>query len=149
MQVDLPNVLPGAAGAEDPRVRRLVASIGERQGVRRAHVIEAAFGEPGKLCVHLDPDKTDRSRLREMIEKTGARLTNQFGNATWTTPPISGPGNADQAAEMLGRITGVVVAEVEPGRRIQIEYDREQIQKAELRGMLALMGAQKGECSNE
>lgn len=142
-------MLPGAAGAEDPRVRRLVASIGERQGVRRAHVIEAAFGEPGKLCVHLDPDNTDRSRLREMIEKTGARLTNQFGNATWTTPPISGPGNADQAAEMLGRITGVVVAEVEPGRRIQIEYDREQLQKAELRGMLALMGAQKGECSNE
>ncbi|MCS4044536.1 5,10-methylenetetrahydrofolate reductase [Salinibacter ruber] len=112
-------------------------------------MIEAAFGEPGKLCVHFDPDKTDRSRLREMIEKTGARLTNQFGNATWTTPPISGPGNAEQAAEMLGRITGVVVAEVEPGRRIRIEYDREQIQKAELRGMLALMGAQKGECSNE
>ena len=142
-------MLPGAAGAEDPRVRRLVASIGERQGVRRAHVIEAAFGEPGKLCVHLDPDNTDRSRLREMIEKTGARLTNQFGHATWTTPPIFGPRNADQAAEMLGRITGVVVAEVEPGRRIQIEYDREQLQKAELRGMLALMGAQKGECSNE
>ena len=48
-----------------------------------------------------------------------------------------------RAAEMLGRITGVVVTEVEPDRRIRIEYDREQIQKAELRGMLALIGAQK------
>jgi Cd2+/Zn2+-exporting ATPase len=112
-------------------------------------VIETAFGEAGKLCVHLDPDKTDRSLLREMIEKTGARLTSQFGHATWTTPRISDPGIAEQAAEMLGRITGVAVTEVGPGQRIRIEYDREQIQKAELRGMLALMGAQKSECSNE
>lgn len=142
-------MLPGAAGAEDPQVRRLVASIDERQGVRRTHVIEAAFGEPGKLCIHFDPDKIDRSRLREIMEKTGARLTNQFGLVTWTTPPISGARKAEQAAEMLGRITGVVLTEVEPGQSIRIEYDREQIQKAELRGVVALMGAQKGECSNE
>jgi hypothetical protein len=140
MQIDLPNVLPGVPENEDPCVHRLLASVGERNGVLRAHLITEAFGEPARLCVHFDPEEIGRDRLREVILTTGARLCEQFGHATWTTPSISGAQEAEKAAEMLDRVPGVVGAEVEPDRRIQIEYDRERIEKSELRGVLALMG---------
>lgn len=140
MQIDLPDVLPEVPNSKDPCVRRLLASVGERDGVLRAHLIAAASGEPATLCVHFDPEKIDRSHLREVILSTGARLCEQFGHATWTTPSMSDAQEAEKAAEMLERVPGVVGAEVEPDRRIRIEYDRERIQKTELRGVLALMG---------
>ena len=140
MQIDLPDVLPDVPDSEDPCVRRLLASVGEREGVLRAHLIAAASGKPATLCVHFDPEEINRSHLREVILTTGTRLCEQFGHATWTTPSISGAQEAEKAAEMLDRVPGVVGAEVEPDRRIQIEYDRERIEKSELRGVLALMG---------
>ena len=77
-----------------------------------------------------------------MILTTGTRLCQQFGHATWTTPPLSEPRKAETASKKLRGVRGVIAAEVEPDRRIRIEYDRERIQKAELRGVLALMGIQ-------
>jgi Cd2+/Zn2+-exporting ATPase len=142
MQTDLPDVLPDIPDSEDPCVRRLLASVGEREGVLRAHLIAAAAGEPATLCVHFDPEEIDRSHLREVILTTGTRLCEQFGHATWTTPPLSNPRKAETASEKLREVRGVIAAEVEPDRRIRIEYDRERIQKAELRGVLALMGIQ-------
>ena len=144
MQVDLPDVLPDVPDSEDPCVRRLLASVGERDGVLRAHLIAEARGEPATLCVHFDPEEIDRSHLREVILTTGTRLCEQFGHETWTTPSVSDPRKAETAAEKLRGVTGIIAAEVEPGTRIQIEYDRERVQEAELRGVLALMGVRVG-----
>ncbi|MCS3635701.1 hypothetical protein GGP57_003041 [Salinibacter ruber] len=140
MQIDLPDVLPDVPDSEDPCVRRLLASVGEREGVLRAHLIPAASGEPAILCVHFDPEEIDRSHLREVILTTGTRLCEQFGHATWTTPPLANPRKAETASEKLRGVRGVIAAEVDPDRRVRVEYDRERIQKAELRGVLALMG---------
>jgi hypothetical protein len=140
MQINLPDVLPDIPDSKDPCVRRLLASVGEREGVLRAHLIAEAFSEPATLCVHFDPEEIDRLHLREVILTTGTRLCEQFGHATWTTPSISDSRKAETAAEKLRGVRGVIAAEVEPDRRIRIEYDRERIQKAELRGVLALMG---------
>ena len=142
MQIDLPDVLPDVPDSEDPCVRRLLASVGEREGVLRAHLIAEAFGEPATLCVHFDPEEIDRPHLREVILTTGNRLCEQFGHETWTTPSISDSRKAETAAEKLRQVRGVIAAEVEPDRRVRIEYDRERIQKVELRGVLALMGIQ-------
>lgn len=106
----------------------------------RAHLIAEAFGEPATLCVHFDPEEIARSHLREVILTTGSRLCEQFGHATWTTSPLSDSRNAETASEKLRGVRGVIAAEVEPDRRIRIEYDRERIQKAELRSVLTLMG---------
>lgn len=142
MQIDLPDVLPDIPDSEDPCVRRLLASVGEREGVLRAHLIAAASGKPATLCVHFDPEEIDRSHLREVILTTGTRLCEQFGPATWTTPSLTEPQKAETVAEKLRGVRGVIAAEMEPDRRIRIEYDRERIQKTELRGVLALMGIQ-------
>lgn len=140
MQIDPPDVLPDVPDSKDPCVRRLLASVGERAGVLRAHLIAAASDEPATLCVHFDPEEIDRSHLREAILTTGARLCAQIGHATWTTTSISDAPQAENAAEMLEHVSGDVAVKVEPDRRIQIEYDRERIQNPELRGVLALMG---------
>ncbi|MCS3937257.1 copper chaperone CopZ [Salinibacter ruber] len=140
MQIDLPDVLPDVPDSEDPCVRRLLASVGRREGVLRTHLIAAAAGEPATLCVHFDPEEIDRSHLREVILTTGARLCEQIGHATWTTASISNAPQAEKVAEMLEQVPGVVAVKVEPDRRIQIEYDRGRIEKSELRGVLALVG---------
>jgi Cd2+/Zn2+-exporting ATPase len=142
MQIDLPDVLPDVPDSEDPCVRRLLASVGEREGVLRAHLIAAAAGESATLCIHFDPEEIGRSYLRKVILTTGTRLCEQFGHATWMTAPLSDSHWAETASEKLREIRGVIAAEVEPDRRIRIEYDRKRIQKAELRGVLTLMGIQ-------
>lgn len=139
IQIDLPDVLPDIPDSEDPCVRRLLASVGEREGVLRAHLIAAAAQEPAILCVHFDPEEIDRSHLCEAILTTGTRLCEQFGHATWTTPPLSDSHRAETATEKFRRVRGVIAAEVKLDRRIRIEYDRERTQKAELRGVLTLM----------
>ncbi len=142
VQIALPDVLPDVPNTEDPCVRRLLASVGERDGVLRAHLIAEAFGEPATLCVHFDPEETDQSHLHEVILTTGARLCEQFGHETWTTPSIPDSHKVETTSDKLRQVRGVIAAEVEPDSRIRVEYDRERIEENELRGVLALMGVQ-------
>ena len=142
VQIELPDVLPDVPSADDPCVRRLLTSIGEHAGVGRTHVVEDV---PAQLCLHYDPERTDETRLQELAEKTGRRLTEQFRHATWDTPSVLDPQHAQRIEKEARRMQGVVDVKANAPGRIRVEYNRGRIRRSEIRGALVLMGLRLGD----
>ena len=140
LQIDLADVLPDVPSAEDPCVRRLSASLGEHVGVTRAHVTETSRGEPAKLCVHYDSDRTGEAHLRKAACGTGCRLTEQFCHGTWETPSIRDAEHARRIEKGLRRMTGVVDVEVSEAGTVRVGYNQGRVCRSEIRGGLVLMG---------
>ena len=135
LQLELPVLLPDALDGRDGCVDRLTATLSGAPGLDEVHVVEAADGVPAKLCLHYDPAITNVSRIRSRAEGTGAALTEQFAHVLW---PVTGVGHIRKArsvGESLGRIDGVMEAEVAPGL-VRVEFDRTKLDEAGLRQAL-------------
>ena len=133
--LDVPVLLPDALDGRDQCVNRLTATLSGAPGLEKVHVVEAEEGIPARLCLHYDPSATSVARIRRLAESAGADLTDQFRHVLWTVTGVGHARKARTVAEALRRAPGVVEAEVAPGL-VRIEFDRTQVDEAELRGLL-------------
>lgn len=88
LRLDLPLVLPDVPDTADACVARLTDELERRGGVDKVHIARTANGEP-QLCVHFDEDVYSLSRIREVVESCGARLTERFGHALFAVDGIA------------------------------------------------------------
>ncbi len=133
--LDVPVLLPDALDGRDQCVNRLTTTLSGAPGLEKVHVVEAADGLPARLCLHYDPSATNVARIRRLAESAGADLTDQFRHVLWTVTGVSHARKARIVAEALRRVPGVVEAEVAPGV-VRIEFDRTQVDEAQLRELL-------------
>ena len=136
LQLDLPLILPSAPDEADACVRRLIDELAGREGVDKVHVVPATDTLPAKLCIHYDPDMLSLSRVREIAESVGARITERYGHVLWKTAGLRHQRRASTVAERLKRTAGVIEAEAAPSGTIKIEFDREATTEDKLRTVL-------------
>ncbi|MBL8774920.1 MAG: heavy metal translocating P-type ATPase [Acidimicrobiales bacterium] len=137
--LDLPVLLPDALDGRDRCVDRLTSTLTGASGLDQVHVIEAADGAPARLCLHYDPAVTSMARIRSLATGAGASITDQFGHVLW---PVTGIGHVRKARsvrEALGRIEGVIEADVAPGL-VMVEFDRTRLDDGALREALQRRG---------
>lgn len=139
VRLELPMLLPEAAGAREACVRQLVARLDGTSGLDDVHAVEAADGAPARLCLHYDPAVTNVVRIRDLAQSAGAEVTEQFGHVVWSVTGISDVRRARTVAEALRRLDGVVEAEVTPGL-VRVEIDRAKGDDQQLRATLGRHG---------
>ena len=142
LRLDLPLVLPDVDDERDRCVRRLVDDLEAREGVARAHVVtsDERGEEPAELCVHYDPNQLELGRVRQIVERDGARLTSRFGHLLWEVDGIDHARRARMVSERLARLDGVVEAQASATGRLRIEYDQERSGEDEIRRLLEGLG---------
>ncbi len=140
LQLDLPVLLPGVPDARDACVRRLIGGLVSKDGVERAHVVEASGDGPAKLCIHYDADALSLPRIRQMARQMGAEITDHYGHVLWEVEGLRFQRRARTVAERLKRTEGVIEAEANATGPIRIEFDRTKTNEAALRRVLAEMG---------
>lgn len=136
LRLDIPILLPKVRDAADACVARLISELQGREGIAYVHV---AAGEPAQLCVHYDAAVIALSRIRELAEGAGARLTARFGHASWQVDGITHERRARTVAESLRRLPGVLEVEASASGVVRIEFDRETATEDEIRKALAEM----------
>ena len=131
LRLDLPLVLPGIHGTDDPCVKRLQDKLVGRPGIDEAHVTGVPEGRP-QLCVHYDPNVISLGRLRELITSEGLSLTDRFSHILGRVNLPMHARFAQRVAEQLRTLDGVIEADVSPGGVVRIELDRTRIDEAKL-----------------
>jgi Cd2+/Zn2+-exporting ATPase len=140
LELDIPIILPDVPGEDDACVGRLVDTVAARPGVSRAHVKPAAADAPARLCVHFDPEQTSLARIRELAKAAGAEVTGRYGHVLWQAEGIGHPRRARTVSETLLAMPGILQADASGAGTLVVEYDRQQVDEAQIRSALLKMG---------
>lgn len=140
LRLELPVLLPEIDGIADACVTRLMDNLSAREGVSSAHIVAAAGEEPAKLCVHYDPDLLSLSRIREIAQSEGAKITEQFGHLLWNVDGLSNQRRARTVAERLLRAPGIVEADASAAGLVRVDFNREKISQVEIERLLGKLG---------
>lgn len=75
LALDLSLVLPNVSDARDVCVDRPIGLL-QAKGFEKAHLIQ----EDGcaRLCLHYDPQQFSVSRVRELTQAAGSRISNRY-----------------------------------------------------------------------
>ena len=140
LQLDLPLILPTAPDAADSCVKRLINDLSGRDGMENVHIIRATDTAPAKLCLHYRPDTLSLSRVREIAESAGARITERYGHVLWRVAGVQHQRRARTVEERLKRTPGVIEAEAVSGGVVKLEFDRAATSEETLRAVLSERG---------
>jgi Cd2+/Zn2+-exporting ATPase len=137
LRLDLQLVLPGVPDDDDACVGRLIEELRGRHGIEEIHVRPGAGDTPAELCVHYDAAVLPLVRIRELVEGTGAAISDRYGHAQWRVSGITHARRARTIAEHLQSLTGVLEAEASAAGRVQVEFDRRHVSEVDLLAALA------------
>lgn len=143
LRLDLPILLPNILHDADACVGRLLAELRGQAGVEDVHVRRDGSSATHQLCIHYDPDMLPLARIRELVETTGARITEQFGHLVWNIEGITHQRRARTVTEQLLNLPGVLEAEVSVGGVVRLEFDRKQTSEDDIRVALAEAGVDR------
>ena len=79
LRIDLQILLPQVPDESDACVRRLIHDSERRDGIVQVHLRPGSDGTPTQLCVHHDPDVVPLARIRGVVERAGAAISERYG----------------------------------------------------------------------
>ncbi len=142
LRLEIPVVLPGSADACERCIETLIASLRAHRGVSDAHVKRDSSAGRDTLCIHFDPAELSPSQVRAMAQREGAEVADQYAHLTLRLPQPLHARAARTMADRLRSQAGVTYAEVGPTGFAVIEFDRDRISEAAVRGLVGA-GAQE------
>ncbi|MBN9477722.1 MAG: heavy metal translocating P-type ATPase [Burkholderiales bacterium] len=140
LRLDIPILLPNVPDATDTCVERLVADLQARPGVEGVHVRPAEGDSPAQLCIHYSTEFLTLSRIRDITQAAGARITSRFGHGQWQTVGIGHQRRAETLSEQLRLMPGVLEAAASATGRVHVEFDRQRTSEAEIFAAMTQMG---------
>lgn len=141
LRLELPVVLPDVPDARDACVERLEAMIGEKQGIRRMHIVHDGNGGQALLCLHYDTDTLSVREVERIAISAGAQLTRRFGHAVLPIRVIDGQDAGRRIEDALLAMDGVMTASVNlAAQRARVEFDRERTSEKAVRTLLQEAG---------
>ncbi|MBY0558505.1 heavy metal translocating P-type ATPase [Hyphomicrobium sp.] len=123
-ELDVPLVLPEVTDASDACIRRLIADLDGRSGIEKVHVLGGQGSTPARLCAHYDPSLVSLARIREIIQASGAAITERFGHAFWQVDGIAHERRARTIEKRLQTLPGVLEVEASASGVVRVEFDR-------------------------
>eukprot|EP01133_Synstelium_polycarpum_P021293 gene21293-25576_t len=139
-RIDLPLILPDVLDASDRCVARLMTILAGRPGIDDAHLVYTDSPAP-MLCIHFDPAVITLSRVRDLVDSTGAQITSKYAHLFMRASVPLHARSAQTFADTLRRIPGVLEADVSPFGAIRIEFDRTVVAENTLIEKVSRLGA--------
>jgi Cd2+/Zn2+-exporting ATPase len=124
----------------DACVRRLLDELSNHRGIEQAHIIPGASSQTAQVCLHYDPTILSLGRVRELVQSTGARITEQYGHFVWKVSGLLHQRQAQRIAAYLRTQPGVLEAEAALGGLVRVEFDRRETSNKALAEMLGRVG---------
>jgi Cd2+/Zn2+-exporting ATPase len=127
LKLDLSLVLPDVADERDACVGRLTRLL-QAEGLEKVHL--AREDGSARLCLHYDPQRFSVSRVRELAQAAGAKLSNHYRHESLRIDGMDCPTCAIVIEHALQRMNGVLEASVSyAAERLRLEFDSEKIER--------------------
>ncbi|MEO6080862.1 MAG: heavy metal translocating P-type ATPase [Steroidobacteraceae bacterium] len=139
LRLELPMVLPHVEDGTDSCISRLVDNLNARDGVEGAHIVPAAGDAPATLCIHYDPDLLSLTRIREIAQSEGAKISERFAHLRLRVDGLANQRRARTVADRLRRAAGIVEAEASAAGVLLVDFDREKITETQILRLLGDM----------
>jgi Cd2+/Zn2+-exporting ATPase len=136
IQLDLPLLLPEAAGEQDACIARLTRLLARRADVRHVHVERT--DDSAALCLHYDPERLTLDQVEALARAAGARITARYGHAVLPFSTIASEDEGQRLEQELRALPGVRAASVNFAAQLaRVEFDRRRIDDARIAAGLA------------
>lgn len=140
LRLDIPILLPDAPDVADACVSRLMDELQGQAGIDAVHVVKATASEPAQLCIHYDAEVVSLARIRELVVRVGASITERFGHVLWQLTGVTHVRRARTIAQQLRTLSGVLEAEVSATGLARVEFDRQTTTEQAIRDSLVGFG---------
>ncbi|MBU1690681.1 MAG: cadmium-translocating P-type ATPase [Gammaproteobacteria bacterium] len=138
LMLDLTLVLPDVADERDACVGRLTRLL-QAEGMEKVHLVR----EDGSanLCLHYDPQRFSVSRVRELAQAAGAKISNRYQHESLRIDGMDCTTCATVIEHALQRTDGVLEASVSyAAERLRLEFDSEKIARAAIIQRIQALG---------
>jgi Cd2+/Zn2+-exporting ATPase len=138
LTLDLTLVLPDVADERDACVGRLTRLL-QAEGMEKVHLVR----EDGSanLCLHYDPQRFSVSRVRELAQAAGAKISNRYQHESLRIDGMDCTTCATVIEHALQRTDGVLEASVSyAAERLRLEFDSEKIARAAIIQRIQALG---------
>jgi Cd2+/Zn2+-exporting ATPase len=138
LKLDLSLVLPDVADERDACVGRLTRLL-QAEGLEKVHL--AREDGSARLCLHYDPQRFSVSRVRELAQAAGAKLSNHYRHESLRIDGMDCPTCAIVIEHALQRMNGVLEASVSyAAERLRLEFDSEKIERTAIVQRIEALG---------
>ena len=146
VRLDLPLLLPDIKDERDECVARLLNLLERRDGVTRAHVVQAGEMIPGEemvetiangsgagadgpqLCLHYDPERLTLAQVIGLAKAVGAGVTDRYAHAVIPFRAIGSEDDGQRIEDVLRGTSGITATSVNfAGQIARVEYDKRRI----------------------
>lgn len=125
LQLELSVVLPDVADERDACVERLTRLL-QAEGLEKVHL--AREDGSARLCLHYDPQRFSVSRVRELAQAAGAKISNRYRHESLRIDGMDCATCATVIEHALSRMEGVLEASMSyAAERLSLEFDSEKI----------------------
>lgn len=131
LKLNLDIVLPKSPDEHDACIDRLISTLSYKAGVEKAHIEQQE--QKMKLCIHFDPDLISLSRLEQIVNAEGAKLTERFGHSVFDINPPRHARHVDSIKQQLQAVRGVLSSRVAGTGKVILEFDRKMVSDAQLK----------------
>lgn len=124
LRLDIPLVLPDVRDMSDACIDRLIADLGGRNGIEKVHLVKNSGPSQAELCLHYDPSLLNLSRVREIVQASGAKISERFGHSLWQVEGVGHARRANAIRDQLSSLPGVLEADVSAAGMVRVEFDK-------------------------
>ena len=138
LKLDLSLVLPDVPDERDACVGRLTELL-QAEGLEKVHLVRDDGG--ARLCLHYDPQEFSVSRVRELTQAAGAKLSQRYQHASLGIDGMDCSTCATVIEHALQRMDGVLEASVSyAAQRLRLEFDSEKIARSAIIERIQALG---------
>ena len=141
-KINLDILLPEVPDERDECVNRIIASLQNKRGIEKVHVVPEDGNKKAQLCFHYNPNEISITKIEQLAKKAGAEITEHYGHLLIEVSGVRHPRHARIIEAQLRRQKGIQNVSVSGTGFIQLEFNKEatseetiieQIKKAGLR----------------
>lgn len=138
--IDIDILLPEVPDDHDACVQRIIDTLQNKRGIDKVHVVPVNHEKKAKLCFHYNPEEILISEVEDLAREAGGRITQKYGHLLLGVKGVRHPRHARILEGKIRGLRGVIFVSVSGTGYIQLEYDKEQNNRANLLQEIAELG---------
>lgn len=128
-RIDLDIVLPEVPDEKDECINRIIASLQEKKGIEKVHVIPKEKSSKAQLCFHYDASLISVNEVEQLAAKAGAEVTEHYGHLLLEVTGIRHVRHARLIEETISKAKGVLSVSVSASGFLQLEFNKQEMSK--------------------